>query len=67
MHDSGPKNRLLRGHTGSVKSLAFDPLREYLASAGSDGSVRIWKYGEKDEQVVSLDLLPPTDARSVSY
>lgn len=36
------------GHTGPVKSLAFDPLQKYLASAGSDGKVIIWEYTDQD-------------------
>ncbi len=32
----------LRGHEGGVKSVAFDPKGEYLASSGSDRSVRLW-------------------------
>jgi THO complex subunit 3 len=33
----------LRGHTGSVEQVAFNPMREAeLASCSSDGTVRIW-------------------------
>lgn len=63
MHDSSVKKRVLKGHSGAIKALAFDPLREYLASAGSDGTVRIWNYSDKDQEVASLDILPPTDPR----
>jgi len=34
--------RTVRAHEGQVKALAFDPLRQVLASVGSDGLVRIW-------------------------
>jgi THO complex subunit 3 len=38
----------LRGHTGSVECVAFNPLREAeLASAGLDGSVRVWDVRTK--------------------
>lgn len=66
MHDASVKNRILKGHSGAVKSMAFDPLREYLASVGADGTVRIWKYSDKDQEVASLDIAPPTDPKYVS-
>ena len=35
----------LRGHEDSVQSVAFDPTSQYLISAGSDATVRIWSEG----------------------
>ncbi|KAL2234885.1 WD repeat and HMG-box DNA-binding protein 1 [Sesamum indicum] len=35
--------RVLKGHKGSVTSLAFDPKSEYLASLDSDGTVIYWE------------------------
>ncbi|KAJ3032868.1 hypothetical protein HK097_005050, partial [Rhizophlyctis rosea] len=32
----------LKGHSRSVKSLAFDPKGEFLVSSSSDGTVRVW-------------------------
>ncbi|KAG0167035.1 hypothetical protein DFQ30_006473 [Apophysomyces sp. BC1015] len=33
---------ILRGHTRSVRYVAFDPLGDYLISSGCEGDVRIW-------------------------
>src|SRR5207249_9404069 len=32
----------LAGHRGTIPGLAFDPTGERLASAGADGTVRVW-------------------------
>ena len=34
--------KTLDGHQESIKSLAFDPLNEYLVSTSQDGTARIW-------------------------
>lgn len=48
--------KTLHGHSAPVLSVAFDPRDEYLASAGCDGTVRIWNI---EDQVceVTLSLL----------
>jgi len=50
--------RIIRSaHTGAVKTVAFDPAREYLASAGLDGWLKIWKYVADDKLEGSLEIL----------
>ncbi|XP_066464100.1 WD repeat and HMG-box DNA-binding protein 1 isoform X2 [Eleutherodactylus coqui] len=55
--EDSSEQKTLRGHSAPVLSVAFDPKDEYLASAGCDGTVRIWNI---EEQVceVNLSLLP---------
>lgn len=50
--------RRIKAHEGSVKSLSFDPQRKYLASAGSDGQLKIWNYSEDDKLEISMSVLP---------
>lgn len=34
---------LFRGHDGNVRSLQIDPTGTYLATGGSDGTIRVWE------------------------
>lgn len=38
-----PNQRVLRGHTGEVCCVAYDPQGRFLASAAIDGTVRVWE------------------------
>ena len=45
---------VLRGHTGLVKGVTWDPVGKYLASQSDDRSVRIWNTSNwQTESVVS--------------
>ncbi|GAA31383.2 chromosome transmission fidelity protein 4 [Clonorchis sinensis] len=57
---SDEREFILKGHTGGVLSVAFDPLDILLASASCDGTVRIWKVDEKRE-IKSLRCLSPSN------
>jgi len=50
---TGQKTALLRGHTAAVNSVAWSRDGQRLASAGSDGAVRIWDT-EGEQGVRSL-------------
>lgn len=43
---TGRRLRVLRGHTGAVKTLAFHPGSALLASGSDDREIRIWDLGE---------------------
>lgn len=49
--DSGTLTRTLKGHTGTVKSIAFRPDGARLASVGDDKTVRIWDVATGTELV----------------
>ena len=50
------KISLLSGHARPVKSICFDPKGEYLVSAGTDGTIKIWKFkGEEGECIKTIE------------
>ena len=48
---------VLKGHTDSILSLAFDPLGDYLASSSADGTVIIWDITDEAIAVKSLPIV----------
>src|SRR5437764_1215176 len=42
--------RILQGHTGPVRCVAYDPGGELLASGGDDHSVRLWDIAKGAEK-----------------
>lgn len=48
--------KVLRGHSAGIRGLTYDPEGEMLASASSDGTIKIWKL-EDDSCVKTLAIL----------
>lgn len=38
--------KTLKGHTGLVKGVVWDPVGKYLASQSDDRSVKVWRTGD---------------------
>lgn len=54
---AGAASHTLKGHEGRVLSLKWSPRASYLlATAGSDGTVRVWDIRQSSSWVASMDL-----------
>ena len=51
---AGDAPTVLRGHASSVNSLSFSPRGDALASASSDGTVRLWNLKKPNAQPIVL-------------
>jgi FOG: WD40 repeat len=43
---------VLRGHTGLVKGVTWDPVGKYLSSQGDDRTLRIWRTADWQSEAV---------------
>ena len=48
-----PKSSQLAGHTGTVTSLCWDPLRKVLASGSHDKTIRLWAPKSSSSSILS--------------
>jgi WD40 repeat protein len=54
--------RLIKGLDGIIKSLAFDPSRQFLACACGDNTVRIFDYDRQENpEIAKLAILSGED------
>jgi WD40 repeat protein/DNA-binding SARP family transcriptional activator len=63
---TGERLSTLEGHSGLLQDVDFDPMGERVATAGTDGSVRVWDP-RTGRQQVALRLATPVGAESVAF
>ncbi|KAI9017336.1 WD40-repeat-containing domain protein [Gaertneriomyces semiglobifer] len=61
--------KTLKGHTRGLKSLAFDPVGDFLVSTGSDGDVNIWDLRQDQPKIARVlrGIIPISDIESREY
>ena len=47
---TGEEKRILKGHRGDVRSVAFSPDGKTIASGGFDGAIRLWDVANGEEK-----------------
>jgi WD40 repeat protein len=52
------KSISLKGHEGGCIAVSFDPKGKYLASAGRDGSIKIWEIKTEKEVNFMKNMIP---------
>lgn len=60
--------KVFKGHSKSVRSVAFDPKGDYLVSTSIDGSVRIWDMQDSPENACLKEfknVLPASEVDSL--
>ena len=55
----GKRIATLKGHDGAIYSLAFSPTTNWLAAGGFDGTLRIYDYAAKSNQLVRAFIPVP--------
>lgn len=64
--ETGHHIHQLRGHTWNIKGIAFDPTGKFLASVGTDSTVRIWNVCAGKE-IITLQPRHEGRASSVAF
>ena len=55
---------VLKGHTGLVKGVSWDPVGKYLSSQSEDKSLRIWRTADWQTEIV---IKEPYENVSIVY
>lgn len=56
---------VLKGHTGLVKGVTWDPVGKYLASQSDDRSLRVWRTRDWQQEAIITE--PFKEVSDVSY